>query len=260
MPWARSAYMAKPASLIPFQRLPQTLTHHTRHTRTLLEPPRSPRPHAAAALPPAAAACQHACPPPLARTLAAARPSAVRAAPLPRGPPPHARMLARTPPPPPSPARRPRHARACRSPKQAAEPRRPRGRHPGAGTRPANGLDGAREPDVDALGLSPKGGRLAGLLRHLPHRCSSWARHARVRARPRRRSPPGLQRPRRRLLAAAPRLAAPRLGARRCHASRGHARRAPGGRSPRPQSLLAAATLAAAMVAAPALPAPRAHA
>ena len=132
------------------------------------------------------------------------------------------------------------HARACRSPKHAAEPRRPRGRHLGAGTRPAYGLDGAREPDVDALGLSPKGGRPAGLLRHLPHRCSSWARHARARARPRRRSPPGRRRPRRRLL-----VAAPRLGARRGHTSRGHARRAPGGRSPRPQSLLAAATIAA---------------
>ncbi|KAG2631742.1 hypothetical protein PVAP13_2NG045119 [Panicum virgatum] len=144
----------------------------------------------------------------------------------------------------------------CRSPKHAAEPRRPRNRHPGAGTRPANGLDGAREPDVDALGLSPKGGRPAGLLRHLPHRCSSWARHARARARPRRRSPPGRRRPHRRLLVAAPRLAAPRIGAHRGHASRGHTRRAPVGRSPRPQSLLAAAMLAAPTVAAPTLPAP----
>ena len=111
---------------------------------------------------------------PHASTLARRR-SPARSLPLARAPPPHAR----TPPMPPSPARRPRHTRACRSPKHAAEPRRPRGRHPGAGTRPANGLDGAREPDVDALGLSPKGGRPAGLLRHLPHRCSSRARHAR---------------------------------------------------------------------------------
>ena len=51
LPWARSAHTAKPASLIPFQRLPQTLTHHTRHTRTLLAPPRLPRLLAAALAP-----------------------------------------------------------------------------------------------------------------------------------------------------------------------------------------------------------------
>ena len=55
--WARSAHTAKAASLIPFQRPAGSHTTHATHTHTLLAPPRSPRPHAAALA--TAARCRH---------------------------------------------------------------------------------------------------------------------------------------------------------------------------------------------------------
>ncbi|XP_039804829.1 mucin-1-like [Panicum virgatum] len=149
----------------------------------------------------------------------------------------------------------------------AAEPRRPRACHPGAGTRPANGLDGAREPTSTP---SPSRERVAGR-----RGCYATSLTG-ARARPATLAPglslAGAHHPDADALAAgcwSPRpgwlrpgsaLAAVTLAAATHVAPLVAARRGHNRCSLRQRSLLAAATLAAPTFAAPTLPAPRAHA
>ncbi|KAG2534177.1 hypothetical protein PVAP13_9NG032573 [Panicum virgatum] len=218
LPWARSAHTAKPASLIPFQRLPQTLTHHTRHTRTLLAPPRSrpPLPHAS--------------------TLACRR-SHARSPPHTGAPPPHARPHARprrTPAR--SPARRPRHPRPHDGPAMLAPAARRRRSRPLAKGWPAGGA--ATPPPSPVLELGPPRSRPGSASPALATRTPTPSPPVAGRR------APGWLRPGSALAAAthvAP-LVAIHRGHNRC--------------SPRQRSLLAAATVAAPTLPVPTLDAP----